>query len=251
MTHHLLERIDRTEVLLSAVCLLGCPASLELAAAAGYDIVLVDGQHGEFDRSNMGDAIRALDSSGCVAMARPAGHEGHAIEWLLDIGYTALLIPMVNTPEQARAAVQAAYYPPIGQRSQAFSRASLRSGGTYRETANDEVMLVAMIETVEGLDNVEEISAVEGISMVFIGAADLASSMGGLPNQPKPSGFEEAVQKVFNVARSAGKPVGIACSNPEEARMRIQQGFQMLTLSSELRLLGEAHEHQVISVRGS
>ena len=118
MNNTLLDRLSGDNTAMGTVCVLGTE-SVELAGEAHFDFVLVDWQHGNFNRDLMREAVRALDATSCHAMARPPSHDDYLLQWLLDMGYQSLLVPMVNTAEQARALVQASYYPPVGQRSQA------------------------------------------------------------------------------------------------------------------------------------
>jgi 4-hydroxy-2-oxoheptanedioate aldolase len=251
MANKILNCIETSGAALGTVCIFGSSFSIECAAHAGYDFVLVDGQHGEFDRPRMAEAVRALDATDCLAMARPPGHEPHAIEWLLDIGYSTLLVPMVHTALQAQSVVDAAYYPPAGKRSQAGVRAEVRGGPEYRRRSNDDVFLFLMIETVEGLENVEAIARIEGVSGIFIGTADLASSMGVLPGQPMPPEYNDALARILEVTRAAGRIAAQASPNAADARLRIQQGFQLVTIASELRLLSEAHRKIISDTRDS
>ena len=216
--------------------------SIELSCAAGFDFVLVDWQHGNFNRDQVREALRAADAAGGHAMVRPPSHDGYLIQWLADMGYLSLLVPMVNSADQAAAIVDASYYPPLGQRSQASCRASGRFMD-YRMAINDQLLLLMMVETVEAVENIDAIAAVNGVGGCFLGGTDLASSMGLKPGEAKPASFEHAIEKVRRTTKDAGKIAAIAAATPEEATHRFEEGFDVVTLTTDLRMLSNSLKH--------
>lgn len=229
---------------MGTVCVLGSIEAIELACQADFDFVLVDWQHGSFNRDLMREAVRGINATSCHAMARPPSHDAYLIQWLLDMGYQSLLVPMVDTAEQARAIVEASYYPPTGRRSQASCRASVQFGPDYRQRINEHLILLAMIETVEAVENIDAISTTAGISGCFIGGTDLASAMGLAPGQPRSTEFEDAIDHVKRATIAAGKVPAIAANKSEEAVRRLDQGFKLVTLATDLRLLSNAFVHE-------
>lgn len=128
------QKLTATPTMLGTFCTLGSIEAVELACYAGFDFVIVDGQHGAFDAQGIGEALRAIQAAGCFPIIRPPVHGLASVERLLDLGYPAMLAPMVNTPVQAGELVIATHYPPLGMRSQASCRASLCDGAVYRQS---------------------------------------------------------------------------------------------------------------------
>ena len=240
ITNCLLGQLRSGRRAVGTVCVLGSVPAMEVAAVSGFDFVLVDGQHGELDHLLIGQALRALDAASCHAIARPADHDPAMIQRLLDMGYQSLLLPMVNTAAEAEAIVRAACYPPRGERSQASCRATVRFGPTYRNSINDHLLLLAMVETTESLAQVEAIAATEGVAGCFIGTTDLASSMGIAPAADGPPSLERAIEAILQASRAAGKVAAIATPDGATARRRIEQGFQVVALGTDLRMLTSA-----------
>ncbi|MBH06782.1 MAG: hypothetical protein CMJ20_10725 [Phycisphaeraceae bacterium] len=237
---------------IGTVNVLGSIEAIELACHAGFDFVLVDWQHGSFDRNLMREAVRAIDAAGCIAMARPPAAVGvdlGSIEWLLDMGYRALLMPMVNTADEARAIVEAAYYAPCGKRSVASCRANIHYGKEYRQTINNELVVLAMIETVQAVQNAEQIAAIKGITGCFIGGGDLGVDMAGIDGEFDSKEFEQAIERVRQVTVAAGKVPAIAMNDPGGVRRRIEQGFELLTYATDLRFMNGALNHAHDEVR--
>jgi len=248
-TNPLRQSLESGHAAVGAVCVLGSIESLEVAAASGFNYALVDWQHGSFNQPTMREGLRALDAMGCPAVARPPVPEGHWIEWLLDMGYMSLLLPMVDNAEIADAAVRAASYPPRGLRSQASARAVIRYGADYRSEIGDALMLTAMIETTEAVDAIEKIAAVDGIHGCFIGTTDLASSLGVNRGEATDKELEAMVEHVRRATLDAGKIPGIACPDPDTAKRRIAEGFRLLTLASDLRFVTAGYRSAIEAVR--
>lgn len=243
------DKLMSGQAVVGAVCVLGSIESVEIAAATGFDYALVDWQHGSFDQNTMREALRALDAMGCSAMARPPVPQGHWIEWLLDMGYTSLLLPMVDSGAIAEAAVRAASYPPRGLRSQASARATLRFGSDYRAKITEVMMLTAMIETAEAVEAIDTIANVDGIHGCFIGSTDLASSIGVHRGEASEHDLEAMIERVRRTTIAAGKIVGIAAPDPETAKRRISQGFRLITLASDLRFVTGGYRSAIEAVR--
>jgi 2-keto-3-deoxy-L-rhamnonate aldolase RhmA len=242
ITNPLRERLMSGKCAVGALAVLGSLESLELAALAGFDFVAVDWQHGSFDQASMRNAARALDAAGCSAMARPPAAQTHLIEWLMDMGYRSLLLPMIDTADQARAAVSAALYPPRGMRSQARCRAAIHGGPDYRETCNDAALIVAMLETPAAVAQAGDIAAVDGVDCVFIGAGDLASTMGATPESAE---FERSIDQVLHATLDAGKIAAIVAHDVDAVRRRAEQGFRLFTFGSDMRILSNGYEDAV------
>jgi 4-hydroxy-2-oxoheptanedioate aldolase len=229
-------------------CSLGSVEAIELTAHAGFDFVVVDWQHGSWGRRGMAEAVRALQGADCLAVARPPVQSPFAVEWLLDMGYPVLLVPMVNSAEEARGMVEVAHYPPLGHRSQSSCRANLHFGSNYRQVFNQHFSLLVMIEHTRAVGCIEQIAAVSGVAGCFVGGTDLASSM-AVDGVVDAVAMEQATERVRAAVVRAGKIAGIAVRTVEEARRRIEQGFRFIALASDRRILASALESACGSIR--
>jgi 2-keto-3-deoxy-L-rhamnonate aldolase RhmA len=223
-------------------CGLGSIDTVELACHAGFDFVVVDGQHGSFDLTGLVHALRAVDAAGGLPIVRLPANGLDLVEPLLDAGYPALLAPMVNNPETASAIVNTAYYPPYGCRSRSSCRASLRQGADYPQTFNREFALIVMLEHCKAIKYATEILAVPGVTAGFVGTTDLTAS---LEAEPDNQDIESLLVQILKAAEIAGKPVGIAAKNAEQARKFISQGFNFIILGTDRRLLMSAYEKNI------
>jgi 4-hydroxy-2-oxoheptanedioate aldolase len=230
-------RLTDRSALLGTFSTLGSVEAVELACHAGFDAIIVDGQHGAFELGNLREALRAIQATGTFPIARLPVHALHQVEALLDAGYPALLAPMVNSPAEAQALVTASYYPPLGCRSQSSCRASLREEN-YRRQFNDDFTLLVMIEHIDAVAQVEEIAAIPGVSGCFLGLTDLASSMAGVDD--KESALAAAVARVRAACQAAGKLLGIAVPTLAAAVDYADQGFHLLIVATDRRYLHKA-----------
>ena len=207
---------------------LGSPALAELAAAAGADTLVVDMQHGLWDRAGLEAAIGTANAAATL-LVRTADQSTYAISSALDAGADGVIAPLVDSAEQCVAVVAAARYPPHGRRSAGGIR-PLVDFGAYRAAA--ERMLVAvMIETAEAVDAAEDIAATPGLDMVFIGTGDLALSLGAGPGARV---FEAALQRVLTACRAAGIAAGAFTPDLDHALKRAAQGFQFVVFANDI-----------------
>lgn len=208
------------------------PLSAELCGHTGYDWVLVDGEHAPNDLNTVFAQLQAIAGTPAHPIVRLAEGDTAVIKQYLDAGVQTLLVPMVETAEQARELVRAVQYPPKGVRGvgTALARAARwNMVDNYFETVDEEMCLLIQIESVTGLNNLDEILTVEGVDGVFIGPADLAASMGylGSPAHPEvKTAVETATQKI----RQAGKPVGTLATNKSIAKHYESIGMQFIAL---------------------
>ncbi|WP_374377173.1 SDR family oxidoreductase [Dongia sp.] len=214
---------------------LGSPSAAELMAESGPDCIVFDMQHGLWDRLSLEYAI-GLVRHKTIPTVRSVDASDHAIGMVLDAGARALIVPMVDTADQARAVVRAAKYPPLGGRSGGGTRPML-DYKSYMASANEDLVVAVMIETATAVANAAEIAAVPGIDMLFIGPFDLAMSIGTFPDfGPK---HEAAVQSVLAAAKAAGKSCGIFTPYASFAADRRAQGFQWVVLAYDQALIQE------------
>ena len=217
------------------------PSAAELCAAAGYDWLLIDGEHSPNDVRTVLASLQAVAAYPSHAVARvPMGH-GHVgqqlIKQYLDIGAQTILVPMVDTPEQAAALVQSMRYPPQGVRGVGGARAS-RWGHNprYAHEANEQVCLLVQIETQLGLDNLEAIAGIDGVDGVFIGPSDLSASLGHLLNPGHPD-VQAAIADAIARIRKAGKAPGILTPDEALAKRYLELGAVFVSVGIDTNLL--------------
>ena len=226
-------RMLRGQAAIGASVGLGSILSAELLSQAGFDFILVDNQHGAWDDKETMAAFRSICAGigAAVPMARVRQNDFGAIGRLLDAGALGVVVPMVHTVEQARAAVRAARYPPLGARSAgAFGTGFL--GADYMQWANEAVFLAIQIESAQAVENAEALLGVEGIDGCWIGPADLALSMGvDLATPEGAAQHRAALLRVLEACRRTGKVPGIA-SGPD-AREWLELGFRFVTAGGD------------------
>ena len=218
------------------------PVSTEWLAHVGWDYIALDLQHGLIGYSGMVAGLTAIDASGStVGMIRVESNDPTPIGRALDAGAAGVIVPLVNTAEEAARAVAAATYPPAGVRSYGPMRSQLRIGPTPAD-ANRDTVVVVMIETPQGLANVEEICAVPGLDGVYVGPSDLRLAVGGAhPNDPSVDDeFEAALVRVREAAAAAGIAAGIHTPDGAVAARRLAEGYTFATVASDLTHLKAA-----------
>ncbi len=218
------------------------PYMAEVSATAGFDWLLIDGEHAPNDLRSTLAALQAVAPHPAQPVVRAVQGDTALIKQLLDIGAKNLLVPMVDTAEQARALVSATRYPPLGIRGvgSAVGRASQWSGRTdYLDIADEEVCLLVQAETVTALSNLAEICGVDGIDGVFIGPADLAASMGhrGRPGHPE---VQAAIEAAMRTIVASGKAAGTLTSDPKLARRYLELGCTFVAVGVDLLLYAGA-----------
>ena len=224
-------------------CSIGNPFTAEIMATQGYDAINVDVQHGALDYSALLPMLQAVHASGVVPMARVPWLEPGIVMKALDAGAMGIICPMVNSRADAEALVSYMRYPPLGQRSFGPTRAAVAIPG-YGVAANDEVLAMAMIETADGVRNLEEICAAPGLDGVYVGPADLTlgTQEGRLP--PGLDREEEEmiaiIRRIADVCRANGIKAGIHCGTPEYALRTIEWGYEWTTVAADSRLLAAA-----------
>jgi 4-hydroxy-2-oxoheptanedioate aldolase len=218
------------------------PYAAELCATAGFDWLLIDGEHGPNDLRSMLGALQAVAPYAAHPVLRVPHGDTALIKQVLEIGATTLLVPMVETAEQARALVAATRYPPRGVRGVGSGLArSSRWGGypRYLHEADDSVCLLVQVETAAALAQLDEIAAVDGVDGVFIGPADLSASMGHLGNPGHPdvrAAIDGAIQRIL----AAGKAPGILMVDEALARHHIAAGARFVAVGVDATLLARA-----------
>ncbi|THF71741.1 4-hydroxy-2-oxoheptanedioate aldolase [Deinococcus sp. Arct2-2] len=215
------------------------PYSAEICAGAGFDWLLIDGEHAPNDLRSTLAQLQAVAPYPSAAVVRPPVGDPVLIKQLLDIGARNLLIPMVETAERARAVVAATRYPPQGIRGvgSALARASAFSRDTeYVQHANEGICLIVQVESAAALGELEDIAATDGVDGVFIGPADLAASMGHLGN-PNHADVQAAIQAAAARLKAVGKPAGILATDESVARTYLGWGYSFVAVGVDVTLL--------------
>jgi len=210
-------------------------------ARAGFDWLTLDLEHSAIDWSRAAAVFAVVADAGCVPLCRVPEGNHHLIKRALDAGAWGIVVPMVNTVQEARLAIAAAKYPPVGNRSAGGGMHALgfdASTDEYYERGNEELLVVLQTESPTGVENAEAIYSLPGCDAIFVGPVDLSFTMRS-PNgrKPTPEEHEAMVQRVIAVGKRVGTPTGIHCMEPEDALRRAEQGMQFLAIGSDLRML--------------
>lgn len=213
---------------------IGNAYSAELMAHLGFDWLCVDSQHGMVGYEDLKQMLPAISTTGVTPLVRVPWNEPAAIMKALDAGAYGVIVPMINSRQEALKAISACRYPPEGQRSFGPIRAALYGGKGYAQEANRQIACIAMIETRQALDNLEEIVKTPGLDGVYIGPTDLALALGLAPAGDNTDPVHVAtVTRIFETCRSHGLAVGIHTWSEAYTRRYLEQGFQFVTLGTD------------------
>ncbi len=216
--------------------------SAEICAGAGFDWLLIDGEHAPNDLRSILAQLQTIAAYPAQAIVRAPAGEVHIIKQLLDLGAQTMLIPMVETSEQAAHFVSAVRYPPVGIRGvgSALARAShWNAVPNYLRNADSEICLLLQIESVEGMKNLEEIAAVDGVDGIFLGPSDLAASLGHL-GDPMHSEVQSTIRDAIRRIQAAGRPAGILSADEEQARHWLALGCSFVAVGADTTLLARS-----------
>ena len=225
----------------------------ELLATSGFDWLLLDGEHAPNDVRSLLAQLQAVAPYPVTPIVRPVIGDAALIKQLLDVGAQTLLVPMVETAEQARALVAAMRYAPRGVRGVGTALARAARWGQvdgYLERAEQELCLLLQVESVRGMDNLEAILAVEGVDGVFFGPADLSASM-GLLGEPAHPQVQQAILDGIAVVRAAGKAAGVLAPDPKLARRYLDAGALFVAVGVDTTLLTRACRELAAAYKGS
>ena len=212
-------------------------------ARVGFPWLTVDIEHSPVNWETAAHMFAAIAETGCVPLARvPCGNHDY-IKRVLDAGAMGIVVPMVDTVEQAKAAIAAAKYPPTGNRSVGGAIHSLNfdaAAGDYYKRANDEILVVLQTESPTGVRNAPEIYALPGVDAIFVGPNDLKFQMRyetADGADPTPEAFEEMLQQILAAGKQTGTPVGLHVVTVEDALRRAEEGWQFIAMASELKMM--------------
>lgn len=226
---------------------LASPHAAEICAGSGFDWILIDSEHGPNDIPLIAQQLAAAARHPAQSVVRLPVGETWMIKQALDIGAQTILIPMVDTPEQAMQVARACRYPPAGVRGLGASLGRASDFGrvpNYVETANDEICCLVQIESRKAIANLDAIAATEGVDGLFLGPADLSADMGfaGSPRAPE---LVETVVKAIRRIRELGKPAGIMTTDQQLIDKAIEAGANFVAIGSDVGLLVKAAERLV------
>lgn len=212
------------------------PPFAEMAAVAGFDFIIMDEEHGTGELQHAIDMMRAAACTDTTVVVRVPSSEPSYLRRLVDAGAEGLLVPMVESAEQARAIVEAVRFPPRGKRGNAFDATRSSSFGLvpdYYSRADDNLLIMVQIETQAGVDNAREIADVDGVDAIFIGPTDLSGSI-GLPGQTGAPEVVAQIERAMAAARAAGKPLATVPRTGRSANQLYDEGFLAVAALSEL-----------------
>ncbi len=235
----LIQRLRDRKTCLNAWLMIPDALVAEMIAQTGWDSVTIDLQHGLFDFAATVRSLQALHGRGVAPLVRVPWNEPGILGKVLDAGAWGVICPMVNTADDARALVEACLYAPQGSRSYGPIRAGLYGGPeAYQHTANENVLVLPQIETVQAVENLEAILAVPGVSGVYVGPGDLGLAMGLPPvmDREEPE-ILRLYERVVAAAEAAGKIAAIHNATPAYAARMVRMGFHMVTAASDVGLL--------------
>ncbi|GAA4465340.1 4-hydroxy-2-oxoheptanedioate aldolase [Nibrella saemangeumensis] len=246
------QKLNSGEIVYGLTLTIGNPIIAELVGHLGFDWVWIEAEHTTMGLETIMAQLQAISGTGTSTVVRVDCNDQTIIKRVLDTGPDGILIPSVNTREEAEKAIKFTKYPPLGERGIGLARAQgygLRLGD-YIKSANDEVATIFMIEHVTAVQNINEILQVEGLDGVIIGALDLAGSM-NLQNDLGNPQIEAEIQKVLQACNQAGIPCGAFVGDPNQAKARIQEGFRLLTLGADVLLLASSAKNVLETVKNA
>ena len=247
MINALTKKIEINKFVLNGWLSIPNSFTAEAMSKMGWDSITIDMQHGQNDYNTSIAILQAMSNSDVIPFSRVPWNEPGIIMKMLDLGVIGIIAPMINTKKQCEEFVSYCYYPPIGQRSFGPMRAQLIYGSDYYEKANETIVSLAMIETKESLDNIEEILSVPNLTGVYVGPGDMCSSYGLKPQ------FDVTLDPIYSnikmiakLANEKGKIAGIHNGTTKYAKQMIEIGYKFVTVSSDFRSMS-THAQSVVN----
>jgi len=225
------ERLKRGETVIGTFVGLGHPDVAEWLSGLGFDWLMLDAEHGPLGFETLQSMMQAMGGSSCIPVVRPQWNDPVIIKRVLDIGAYGVLVPWVNSKEEAEMAVRACRYPPEGIRGWGPRRAGMFDPD-YFKTANEGILVAVQIETEKGLRNIDEILSVSGVDACYVGPNDLSCSLGfGMPPRWGEPRYLEAFDTVLKAAKKHGKSAGMFATI-ENIGWAVEKGFRFNTVDS-------------------
>ncbi len=241
-TNSIKRRLLAGEVVHCAWHQLGAPEAAEVMVYSGWDVIIVDGEHGPTDYQRTIDSVRAIQAAGGESICRIPTNDAMVLNKYLDAGVRSLMIPNVKTLEQAKAIAQACYYPPMGSRG--YSAPVVRATGygadtNYLENSRKELLLILQIEHVDAIDHIEEIAKIPGVDMLFLGLNDMGGSIGKLEQLHTPEVmalFDRTTEKM----KKSGTLMGSIPGPKVNEKQLVDLGYQLIAGPTNAILLRDA-----------
>ncbi len=249
---NLKQKLVAGEAIIGMWVSLADPAVVEILCQTGFDFLLLDGEHSPISEEVLKLCLMAARGSKTAVIYRVRANEEPLIKIALDLGVDGLFVPMINSADDARRAVQAARYPPLGKRGVGPWRASnyFQEMWEYVASANETTTLILQIEDIQAVSHLDEILAVEGFDAAFIGPADLTASLNLLPDTQHPRVLEQ-IEIITDACQKVGMPVGIDAANPEHIAQMRQLGLQIFTYGADVSYLADGARETAVSVRNA
>jgi len=240
-THKLVQSWKKGQTTLNGWLAIPEAFSAEIMAHQGFDSLTIDMQHGVNYYLKTVDMLRAINTTQTQTLVRVPWLDPAHIMKILDAGVSGIICPMINNKEEAQKLVEYSYYPPLGKRSFGPIRAKFVFEGDYAKTANDSLLIIAMIETKEALENLDEILSVEGIDAVYIGPADLSLNLGYTPKFDQEEPFiVDTIKHILKTAKKYNKYAGIHNGTVDYALKMRDLGFDFVTVGSDANFMIKA-----------
>lgn len=250
-TNHVKAKLKQGEPTLGAWLSLPNVSAARIMARLGFDWLVVDMEHSAQNPALMAEMVATIADAGtCAPLVRVPGHGVEWFKWALDAGAWGIVVPMVGTREEAQRVIDYVKYPPSGSRSIGGAFGPYGFGITdwseYAQTANEETLVAVQIESVQALENLDGILAVPGIDVAFVGPNDLHAQLGLTPSSDgaEPE-FVASLERILAAARTHNVATGIFSSNGEAAALRVRQGFQMISVTTDISSLITAATHNL------
>ena len=252
MTSTFRQRVLAGETLIGAWASLDSPASAELLARAGLDWVVVDLEHGAATEASLLAHLYALDAGGTAALVRPPSGERLRIGRALDLGALGIVVPRLDTAEQAREAVTFLRFPPAGQRGVGLLTRGARLGTVNHAgvaALNDDILGIIQIESPVALEAAEEIASIDGVDCLFVGPADLSHSL-GIPGQFANPTYQAALRSVVDACRKHGKAPGILLYDHASFRPHLDLGYTFVGIGADVSFVNDGIKAALAAARG-
>lgn len=235
-------KLNNNELTIGSWITIGHPSIPEILSNAGFDWLTIDMEHNSIDNSMMQNLISVIQSKDIAALVRVSKNEEVAIKHALDAGADGIIVPMVKNKDDARKAIEYAKYPPLGKRGVGLSRAQNYgfSFDDYKEWQANNLVVIAQIEHIDGVNNLKEIIEVEGIDAIIIGPYDLSGSLGYPGDFSKPE-LQMALNNVIKTCESSNFPLGyhIVDPDPELVKLKIKEGYNFIAFSTDFYFIGD------------
>lgn len=245
-------KLAQSELTIGSWITLGHPAIAEIMASAGFDWLVLDMEHSVLELNEVQTIIQVLDRQQCPAIVRLTSNQPDQIKRVMDAGATGIMVPMITCAADAQSAVQSVYYPPRGKRGVGLARAQGYGASfpEYQQWLEKNAIVVAMIEHIDAINNIDTILSVPGIDAYIIGPYDLSGSM-GRPGDLNHDKVQSAIQCVLHAGKRAGKPGGIHViePDPDALQQRINAGFNFLGYTLDIRIIDSLCRNHMQSIR--